>query len=146
MSKIETMRNSGSTAAQLKSMQSVIDLQETLKHLNPAEIEQAIAQVQQTAAVYGDLIARGLIEPTQALLVVTQQAQDVTNHLRTTVGAAQDYLGKVAIVLREATAALKLIQEPSTVKKTSLEVLLSMAPTASFLISLLTLAVVLIRG
>lgn len=145
MSKIETMRNSSSTAAQQRGMQTVIELQETLRHLSPVEIEQSMAQVQQTAAVFGDLIAQELITVSKALNGLIQQATDVTNELKKTLAAADQQTVKSTQAMIKARQALALIQKPPEAEKTALKTLLALAPAVSVVISLLTLVVVLIQ-
>ena len=145
MSKIETMRNLSSTAAQQRGMQTVIELQETLRHLSPVEIEQSMAQVQQTAAVFGDLIAQELITVSKALQGLIQQATDVTEELKTTLSKAEQQTVMSTQAMIKARQALALIQKPPEAEKTALKTLLALAPAVSVVISLLTLVVVLIQ-
>ena len=87
MSKIETMRSSANSVPQQRGIQSVMELQKTLEALNPAEIEQAMLQVRQTAAIYGELVAEQIVQVIEPLQQIIQQAQDVSGQLETTLSA-----------------------------------------------------------
>lgn len=146
MSKIETMRSSANSVAQQRGIQHVLDLHKTLEALNPAEIEQAMSQVQQTAAVYGDLMAKELITVSQALANLIGQAQDVTESLTSTLSKADQQIVKSTRAMSAASKELALIQNPPKVEKTHWETLLALVPLASLVVSLACLAVVVLKA
>lgn len=147
MSLIETMRNSGPSQQHQQAIGSVILLQQTLEKLNPtAEIQQAILEIKKLLAISGELIAKEVVSSTEALLEILRLAQDVASNLGTLIGQSEDQMQKSITALREATSALKLIQEPKPVPKDPLTQALPWLLLANMVISMVTLATVFLQA
>lgn len=144
MTKTERVASLQSSKPALQTMESLIELQKALASLDLERIEKIITQVPETAAVFGDLMAKELIPVSTALMSLIPQVQDATSNLETVLNSAHSHLGKVAPVLINAEKALKQIQVPK--EKTPLETLQGLVPLATLAVSIVTLlAVVLTR-
>ena len=117
MSKIETMRRSGSSAPQLQALQSVADLQKMIEHLDPAQIEKSTQAIQETAGIFGELMAQELATSSQALAQMTLSAQDVASDLNTAIGKVDEQLTRSITTLKQAAQVLKQLQAPKPVVK-----------------------------
>ena len=145
MSLIETMRNSKPSQQHQEAISSVILLQQTVEKLNPtAEIQQAILEIKKLLAISGELIAKEVVSSTEALLEILRLAQDVASNLGTLIGQSEQHLKDSIQALRDATSALKLIQEPKPLPKDPLTQALPWLLLANMVISMVTLATVLL--
>ncbi|MNF81299.1 hypothetical protein D3C84_635640 [compost metagenome] len=88
MTKTERVNSLDSSKSALETQQSLIELQRLLTEFNPADlVKQAIAELQETPKIYGELIAEQIVPVTEPLVQILNQVQDVSSQLEATLSA-----------------------------------------------------------
>ena len=147
MTKTEKVASLSSSKPALETQLAMIELQKALKDFNPgAQIEAAIQQLRETPTLYGELIAEQIVPVLEPLQQMIQQAQDVANATSESTEKVNTQLKASTKALVAAEKALTSIKEPKAAPKDPLAQALPWLLLANIVISLTTLATVLLRA